>query len=100
MLLMRPRLSLAALALAAAACSDGTKHEESTGTVSAPAPDAPRPATRIACASDNGGITLPSGFCASIFADSIDGARHIAVAPNGDVFVQRQAQRGEGIVAL
>lgn len=34
-------------------------------------------------------IRVPAGFCAVIFADSIRGARHIAVAPNGDVFVQR-----------
>lgn len=39
------------------------------------------------CAPDNGGITLPAGFCATIFADSVSGARHLTVAPNGDVFV-------------
>jgi glucose/arabinose dehydrogenase len=40
-----------------------------------------------ACAGDNGGLTLPPGFCATIFADSIGHARHIVVAPNGDVYV-------------
>ncbi len=53
-------------------------------------------------------LTLPPGFCAVIFADSIKGARHIAVAPNGDVFVQRLIQQREleggsgkgGVVAL
>jgi glucose/arabinose dehydrogenase len=39
------------------------------------------------CASDNGGITLPAGFCASIFADTLGHARHIVVAQNGDVYV-------------
>ncbi len=42
--------------------------------------------TRV-CASDNGGITLPSGFCATVFADNIGHARHLVVAPNGVVYV-------------
>lgn len=40
-----------------------------------------------ACAPDNGGLTLPQGFCATVFADSIGHARHIVVAPNGVVYV-------------
>src|SRR6266446_6205142 len=43
--------------------------------------------TKQVCADDNGGITLPAGFCASIFADNIGHARHLAVAPNGVVYV-------------
>jgi len=39
------------------------------------------------CASDNGGITLPDGFCAVVVADQVGRARHITVAPNGDVLV-------------
>jgi len=39
------------------------------------------------CDTGNGGITLPAGFCASIFADNIGGARHIAVGPDGKVYV-------------
>ena len=39
------------------------------------------------CVGDNAGLTLPAGVCASIFADSIGHARHIAVASNGDVYV-------------
>jgi glucose/arabinose dehydrogenase len=42
---------------------------------------------RARCAPDNGGITLPKGFCASVFADGVPGPRHILVTPNGDVFV-------------
>jgi glucose/arabinose dehydrogenase len=48
------------------------------------------------CDADNGGIKLPAGFCATIFADSVAGARELTVAPNGDVFV---AGRG-GVVLL
>ena len=36
-----------------------------------------------ACPTDNGGITLPRGFCATVFADNIGHARHLVVAPNG-----------------
>jgi glucose/arabinose dehydrogenase len=39
------------------------------------------------CDRDNGGLTLPAGFCASVFADNLGRARHLTVAPNGDVFV-------------
>jgi glucose/arabinose dehydrogenase len=42
---------------------------------------------RTACDADNGSLTLPSDFCASVFADQLGHARHIAVAPNGDVYV-------------
>jgi glucose/arabinose dehydrogenase len=35
----------------------------------------------------NAEITVPTGFCASIFADSIQHARYIAIAENGDVYV-------------
>ena len=39
------------------------------------------------CAADNVGLALPAGFCAQIVADSVGVARHIAVAPNGDLFI-------------
>lgn len=41
---------------------------------------------RTACDPDNGGLTLPPGFCASVFADNLGRVRHIAVAPDGDVY--------------
>jgi glucose/arabinose dehydrogenase len=47
------------------------------------------------CAPDNGGIRLPAGFCASIFADSLAAPRHLRVMPNGDVYVSL-AGRGRG----
>src|SRR4051794_39052937 len=55
------------------------------------------------CDADNGGIKLPQGFCAAVIADNVGRARHIMVAPNGDVFVSTQTGRGGsggGIVAL
>jgi glucose/arabinose dehydrogenase len=44
-------------------------------------------AASVTCAADNGGITLPAGFCATIFADHVGAARQIAVTPMGRVFV-------------
>jgi glucose/arabinose dehydrogenase len=108
------RLTLALAVMAAAACgtadkpaprtADATLHRDSAaGTLAAPATatavSAPTPpAVDPACAPENGGITLPAGFCATIFTDSAPGARGIAVAPNGDVFVNRTSNRGGGPV--
>ena len=39
------------------------------------------------CPGDASGITLPSGFCATVFADNLGHARQLAVAPNGTVYV-------------
>nr|MBA3500436.1 hypothetical protein [Deltaproteobacteria bacterium] len=47
----------------------------------------PQPPPACGCPGDNGGITLPSGFCATVFADDLGRARHMAVTPSGDVFV-------------
>ena len=39
------------------------------------------------CAGDDGGILLPPGFCATVFADNLGHARHLVVAPDGVVYV-------------
>lgn len=39
-----------------------------------------------ACAPDNGGLTLPSGVCATIFADNLGPTRHIVVGPDGTLY--------------
>ena len=39
------------------------------------------------CATGPVAITLPQGFCATIFADYVGVARHMVVAPNGDLYV-------------
>src|SRR6266498_373283 len=39
------------------------------------------------CDTDNGGLTLPAGFCAGVIADNLGAARNLVVAPNGDIFV-------------
>jgi glucose/arabinose dehydrogenase len=55
-----------------------------------------------ACDPDNGGLKLPEGFCALVIADDVGTARHLAVAPNGDVYVALQEGRAKpvGVAAL
>lgn len=46
-----------------------------------------------ACKGDNGGISLPEGFCASVFADGIGHARQMALAPDGTLYVNTWSGR-------
>lgn len=86
-----PRLNYRSLffvgALPAAITLACTQKESSTTTDSTGAASSTGSSSSVACAPDNGGITLPTGFCASVFADSLGHPRHIVVAPNGDVYV-------------
>ncbi len=47
------------------------------------------------CAGDEG-ITVPPGFCATIFADGIGHARHLVAAPNGIIYVNTWSGRYYG----
>lgn len=49
-----------------------------------------------ACPSDDSGLTLPSGFCATVFADGIGHARHMVVAPDGVLYVNTWSGRYYG----
>jgi glucose/arabinose dehydrogenase len=66
---------------------------------------APGSHVRAICDADNGGLVLPGGFCALVVHDATTAeggpaaARHIAVAPNGDIFVAIQREGG-GVLAL
>ena len=55
-----------------------------------------------ACDADNGGLKLPPGFCAAVVATDLGRARHLAVAPNGDLYARSRARprRRGGVVAL
>jgi glucose/arabinose dehydrogenase len=76
-----------------AACASGPRSD--TGGIAA---------VRPPCLPDNGGITLPRGFCATIVADSLPRPRHMAVSRSGDLFVALlgtgQAGVGGGLVGL
>lgn len=54
------------------------------------------------CAQDSGGLKLPAGYCATVVADEVGPARHLAVAPNGDIFValRNMPNAPGGIVGL
>jgi glucose/arabinose dehydrogenase len=73
----------AVLALSACAKTEATNSSDTSAASSTQASTA----AAAACAADNGGITLPGGFCATVFADTIGHARDIAIASNGDVYV-------------
>ena len=45
------------------------------------------------CSSNDSGLALPPGFCATIFADGIGHARHLVVAANGVVYVNTWSGR-------
>jgi glucose/arabinose dehydrogenase len=77
------------LALLAGACSTGDKAPAAGAADSA----TKTAATAPACPGDNAGLTLPAGFCATVFADSIAHGRHVVVAPNGDVYITLEGTR-------
>jgi glucose/arabinose dehydrogenase len=54
------------------------------------------------CDPNNGGLKLPDGFCALVVADGLGPARHLVSAPNGDLYVAIQQNRGDvaGVYAL
>src|SRR5256884_5590214 len=62
-----------------------------------------RPSVRLpACDPGNAGLTLPDGFCAVVVDDQVGTARHLVVAPNGDLFVAIAGGRSGsgGVLAL
>ncbi|HEX6576006.1 MAG TPA: PQQ-dependent sugar dehydrogenase [Gemmatimonadaceae bacterium] len=52
----------------------------------------------VAECGNNLGLTLPAGFCATVFADSIGRARYVTVADNGDVYVSLEGTRPQDTV--
>jgi glucose/arabinose dehydrogenase len=57
---------------------------------------------QIVNAQDNAGLKLPEGFKASLFADSIGSARHIAITSNGVLFAKLMYpnKAGKSIIRL
>jgi glucose/arabinose dehydrogenase len=74
---------------AAQAGNTGSSTERASVVIDAPA-----------CARNDAGLRLPPGFCATIFADSIGSARHMTVAPNGDLFINLQASRRGPVASI
>jgi glucose/arabinose dehydrogenase len=97
---------ISALILLVAATAACRVTDESPGGTAERSGAPTRSDSTAGCAHNDPALTLPQGFCATIVADSIGGARHVIVAPNGDVFVQLSSVRsgigsgGGGITAL
>ena len=61
----------------------------------------PGQAGAAGCDADIGGVSLPPGFCATVYADKLGTVRHLAVGADGTVYVALEARsHGGGIVAL
>ncbi|MDQ6634877.1 MAG: PQQ-dependent sugar dehydrogenase [Gemmatimonadota bacterium] len=80
---VRPSFVLALLGASACGKSDNTP---AAGADSSRAATAAAPA----CPSGTADLTLQSGFCATVFADSINHGRHVIVASNGDVYITEE----------
>lgn len=48
------------------------------------------------CPNDDSRLTLPAGFCATVFADAVGHARHMVAAPNGVLYVNTWSGRYYG----
>lgn len=83
-----------AMVLGTSACGGAGEMDDRTDAASGPGP--------VECTENDSGLVLPSGFCATVFADELGAARHVAARSDGTVFVvRRRAPEGEGgIVAL
>lgn len=94
---MKRLSAMTALMLFLAACG----HEETGAAEGADPATASGEKPDTACEAGNGGISLPDGFCARVFADELGRVRHIAAAPDGRLFaILRQPSGGRGLVAL
>ncbi len=80
------RALLLAAGLLVSACGGGDKTPAATTDTTANA-------SANSCPGDNAGLTLPAGFCATVFAESIAHGRHAVVASNGDVYITIEGTR-------
>ena len=57
--------------------------------------------TNHSSSGDNAGLTLPSGFSATVVAENLGGVRHIVVDNNGDIYAKlSKLKDGKGILEL
>jgi glucose/arabinose dehydrogenase/mono/diheme cytochrome c family protein len=78
--------AILATAVMAVGCRSGNDERPTAAAGGAGAESASaRAAGAPACG--GAGLTLPDGFCATVVADSIGHARHLAVSPDGTVYV-------------
>ena len=58
--------------------------------------DSAKQTKSTSCLNDDNALTLPPGFCATVFADGIGHARHLVVSPSGVVYVNTWSGRYYG----
>src|SRR5271170_8141637 len=58
-------------------------------------PDSAKHMNSPSCSNDTG-LMLPPGFCATVFADGVGHARHMVVAPNGVLYANTWSGRYYG----
>jgi glucose/arabinose dehydrogenase/mono/diheme cytochrome c family protein len=78
---MKPQILLAASIMCVAAAPAVT-HAAQSG-----------PSKAQDCPSDQSGLTLPAGFCATVFADNLGHTRHMVVAKDGVLYVNSWSGR-------
>src|SRR5262245_2334107 len=59
-----------------------------------------RKATRVVPMPEGRALTLPAGFDVSVYADKLQMARVMALAPNGDVFLAEPVSRTAGKITI
>jgi glucose/arabinose dehydrogenase len=59
-----------------------------------------RRGTRIVAMPEGHQLTVPAGFTVNVFADKLQLARFMALAPNGDVFLAEPVARGAGRITV
>jgi glucose/arabinose dehydrogenase len=96
---LTPILALCVLLVVLAACNERSPANNNAPSSAAASPDTTEQGAP--CDPDDGSIALPDGFCATVVADDLGTARHLAVQDDGDVYVKlRETEDGGGIVAL
>jgi glucose/arabinose dehydrogenase len=91
----RSSVTLPAVALACLAAANLVIPREAVVPSGAVAERAP------ACAPDDGGLTLPEGFCASRIAADVGPVRHLAVSPAGDLYAAVSGRMlSDGVIAF
>lgn len=78
-----PIAAVVATVAFAVACSAPDRSPSDSGRAAASVNDS----SAVACPDSNAGLTLPAGFCATVFAEGVAHGRHVAVAANGDVYI-------------
>ncbi|RFZ84851.1 sorbosone dehydrogenase [Mucilaginibacter terrenus] len=89
--LLLPALAITGFSLCISSCSNNDKKTDQTTTTQ----------TTADTSASGAGLVLPSGFTAAIVAENLGSTRHIAVTPQGGIYVKLSGLKdGKGILYL